>query len=337
VVTAEPPNEETPAEALAYPITPSGAHYVRSHFAHPAIDARRHRIEVDGAVADCAAVTMHELCGLGERSVTVTLECAGNGRISMPPLAPGEPFDEGALSTATWTGTPLRALLERVGLRPGAVEILAQGADSGTPSGSSETMAYARALPREKALEPDTLLAWAMNGAALPVEHGGPVRLVVPGWYGMASVKWLSRLRALERPFAGWFQTTHYVLVQPDGTRRPLTTMRVKSRVVAPAQNERVPAGRLRVCGWAWSGAGPITRVDVALDGGERWVEAKLERPESAYAWTGFAVDLDVASRGRHTVRSRATDAAGNIQPETVEWNPLGYGNNAVRPVVFYL
>jgi DMSO/TMAO reductase YedYZ molybdopterin-dependent catalytic subunit len=320
-----------------------GDHYVRAHFPLPAIDAGSHRIHVSGAVEQHATLTTEELRGLGEQSVTVTMECAGNGRLWMSPLPPGEPFDEGAVSTATWTGAPLRALLDSVGLRPSAVEIVAQGADSGpvlredetVPGG--ETAPYARALPLEKALDPDTLLAWGMNGGTLPVEHGGPVRLIVPGWYGMASVKWVSRIRALEHPFEGWFQTRQYVRVLPDGTRKPLTTMRVNSHIVTPARNAQVPAGRVHVSGWAWSGDGPITRVEVALDTSGPWVEAKLDPPESSRTWTGFAVDLAVGARGRHTLRSRATDRAKNTQPQRPEWNPLGYGNNVVRPVVFYV
>jgi DMSO/TMAO reductase YedYZ molybdopterin-dependent catalytic subunit len=337
VIASQPENEEAPIEALAFPITPPAEHYVRSHFARPTIDARSHRIRLDGAVAHSAALTTEELRRLEERTLTVTMECAGDGRLSMAPLPGGEPFDEGAVSTATWTGTPLGALLDSVGLGPGVVEILAQGADSGTPQDGREPIRYARALPLEKALDPDTLLAWAMNGRALPVEHGGPVRLVVPGWYGMASVKWLSRLSALEQHFEGWFQTSQYVYVLADGSRAPVTSMRVKSHVVTPARGTRVPAGRTRVSGWAWSGAGPIARVEVALDGGGPWIEARLQPGETPHMWTRFVVDLVVTAAGRHTVRARATDRAGNVQPEVVEWNALGYGNNAVLPVMFYV
>jgi DMSO/TMAO reductase YedYZ molybdopterin-dependent catalytic subunit len=337
VIASQPENEEAPIEALAFRVTPPGDHYVRSHFERPAVDPRLHRIQLDGAVAPSAAMTIEELRGLGERTLTVTMECAGNGRLSMAPLPAGEPFDEGAVSTATWTGTPLRALLDKVELGRGVVEILAQGADSGKPQGGRETLSYARALPLEKARDPDTLLAWAMNGRALPVEHGGPVRLVVPDWYGMASVKWLSRLSALERPFEGWFQTNQYVYLLPDGTRAPVTTMRVKSHIVTPARGTRVPAGNTRVSGWAWSGGGPIARVEVALDGQGPWIEARLEPGETPHTWTRFVVDLVVTAAGRHTVRARATDGAGNVQPEVVEWNRLGYGSNVVVPVVFYV
>jgi DMSO/TMAO reductase YedYZ molybdopterin-dependent catalytic subunit len=335
VITAEPPNEETSADGLTSPSTPTDAHYVRCHFRPPIIDARSHRIRVDGAVVSSRAVTIDDLRRLGERSVTMTMECAGNGRLSMTPLPAGEPFDDGALSTATWTGTPLRALLDEVGLCRNVVEVLAQGADSGTPHGGHETIPYARSLPLEAALNVDTLLAWGLNGEALPVEHGGPIRLVVPDWYGMASVKWLSYLRALEVPFEGWFQTHQYVYVLPNGASTPVTTMRVKSHVITPSRGARMKPGIVRVSGWAWSGHGRIAGVEVALDGDGPWIEANVEPQESPHAWARFDVDLDVTTSGRHTVRSRATDTAGNVQPEVVEWNSLGYGNNAVLPIVF--
>jgi DMSO/TMAO reductase YedYZ molybdopterin-dependent catalytic subunit len=278
VVKAEPLNAETAHPALASPLTPSGAHYVRSNFALPDA-APDTRIRVEGAVADPFTIDARELAELPQRSVTVTLECAGNSRVEMAPLPSGEPWQRGAVSTASWTGVPLALLLERAGLRDDVDEILVTGADRGTPSGGDGETPFQRALPLDKASDPNVILALEMNGQPLPREHGAPVRLVVPGWYGMASVKWVTRIAALTAPFDGWFQSERYVYA--DGReRRPVDVMRVKSMIVAPESGTGVRGGRVEIWGWAWSGAAPIARVDVSLDGGE-WLEARLDPPRA--------------------------------------------------------
>jgi len=333
LVKEAPLNAEAAHPALAAAITPPGAHYVRSNFDAPALD-RDGAIVVEGAVGEPFALAARELASLPQRSVTVTLECAGNSRTQMVPLPPGEPWTAGAVSTASWSGPSLALLLDRAGLRDDVVEILVAGADRGTPAGARTATRFARALPLDKARDPDVILAVEMNGEPLPPEHGAPVRLIVPGWYGMASVKWVARIAALTEPYLGWFQHERYVYVSERG-RRPVDVMRVKSLIVAPEGGTGVACGRVTVWGWAWSGAAEIAAVDVALDDGP-WQPARLDPSLAPHAWRRFVVAVDVDERGRHVLRSRARDAVGRVQPETAVWNQHGYGNNAIAPVLFY-
>jgi DMSO/TMAO reductase YedYZ molybdopterin-dependent catalytic subunit len=334
VVTDAPFNAEVAPAALASPITPAGAHFVRTHFTPPTLDARQHRLRVDGAVAQPLSLTLSELRALPRNSVTVTLECAGNHRAQMLPLPAGEPWLSGAVSTASWSGPPLGLVLDRAGVRDDAVEILVAGADHGRPAGASAATAFARALPLDVARAAHVILALEMNGHAIPIEHGAPVRLIVPGWYGMASVKWVAHVVALTEPFSGWFQTERYVYVR-DGDKRPVDLARVTSLLVSPAKHARVACGRVPAWGWAWSGAAAITAVDVSLDGGP-FAPARLDAPLAPHAWRRFELALEVAVAGRHTVRTRARDAAGRVQPEVAEWNLHGYGNHAMQTVTFY-
>lgn len=333
VVRQAPFNAEAAPPALAAAITPPGAHYVRCNFDVPAVDVARHLVAVEGAVAEPFSLGADELAALPQRSVTVTLECAGNSRIGMAPLPAGEPWAHGAVSTASWTGVPLSVLLDRAGLRDDVVEILISGADRGTPSGARAETRFARALPLDKALDANVILAIEMNGRPLPVEHGAPVRLIVPSWYGMASVKWVARIAALTEPFEGWFQRERYVY-EVGRERRPVDVMRVKSLVVAPEPGAGVPRGPVSVWGWAWSGAAPIAAVDVSLDGGP-WQAATLDAALAPHAWRRFALAADVDEHGRHVVRTRARDAAGRVQPDLPSWNAHGYGNNAIVAVPF--
>ncbi len=330
VVRAEPLIVEADAAALAQPITPRGAHFVRNHFAMPSLAAARHRVVVDGAVARAGALPLAEIVRMGARTVAVTLQCAGDGRIGMAPLPGGEPWRRGALSTALWTGVPLRELLMRAGVRDDAVEVLVEGADEGPLDGGGRGR-FARALPLDEALEGGALLAWEMNGAPLPREHGAPLRLVVPGWYAMASVKWVARVSVLAAPFGGFFQRDRYVIL--DGEARPVTRMAPGALVVRPGAGARVAAGEVAIAGWAWSGH-PIAQVEISVDG-EPWRPAALEPPASPYAWCRFRDRRRLEVRGRHTVRARARDVAGEVQPDAPRWNRLGYCNNAVEVAAF--
>jgi DMSO/TMAO reductase YedYZ molybdopterin-dependent catalytic subunit len=340
VVKPAPFNAESAVERLREGVTPAPAFYVRSNFPVPALDPDGHRIAVRGAVERPLDLGLADLRDLGTRTVVTTMECAGNNRTALVPLPTGEPWQSGAVSTGEWTGVPLRAVLERAGLRPDAVEVLVEGADRGRPKdGLPEEIPFARALPTDKALHEDTLLALELNGAPLPADHGAPVRLVVPAWYGMASVKWVARIEALAERFAGYYQNRRYIYDLGDGASpAPVREMLVKSLVVSPREGETVARGRVRVLGRAWSGAGEIVRVEVAVDGGETWQEARLleeARPSpSPYAWTAWEFDWEAAEPGRHVLRARATDATGQTQPANARWNKYGYGSNGVQPVV---
>jgi DMSO/TMAO reductase YedYZ molybdopterin-dependent catalytic subunit len=230
-------------------------------------------------------------------------------------------------------GYPLRLLLESAELDAHAVEILVEGADSGV-SGHGTTTGFGRSLPIAEATRDDVLLAFELNGEPLDPAHGAPLRLVVPGWYGMANVKWVTRISALTRPFEGYFQTQRYVYEEWGKPTIPVTRMRVKSLITSPADGDTFERGVIEVAGWAWSGNGRIVRVEVAVDGGDGWCDAELHDSSSDHEWARWSLQWLADQPGRHVLRSRATDSAGNSQPEVISWNRLGYGNNAVRASV---
>jgi len=325
VITREPLNAETRLERHDGPLTPSGLHYVRSHFQFPEPPGG---IAIGGAVQRARSVPMAELRALEARTLAVTLECAGNGRSFLRPPAPGEQWSLGAVSTARWTGVSLRSLLEPAGLSPSVVEILFRGADAGTPPGAERRLAFERSLPIERALADDVLVAYVMNGTDLPVEHGAPARLVVPSWYGMASVKWLAEIVALERPFRGFYQADRYVAGD-----RPLREMRPRAVIAEPLHD--IPTGTATMRGYAWSGQGTVTRVEVSSDGGAIWRDAELGPPVSAAAWREWRAEWSAAP-GVHHLLARATDARGEAQPLMQRRDPLGYENNAAQPVRIY-
>jgi len=332
VVRHEPRNAETAPHALGAYLTSAADRFLRSNFTVPRLSRRAHQLDIGGLVERPVSLRLEELCLLPQRTRTVTTECAGNHRTTLSPLPPGEPWSGGAVSTAGWTGVPLATLLERAGVRAGAVEIVATGADSGQVATGHAR--YARSLPLARALHPDTLVALRMNGAPLLPAHGAPARLIVPGWYGMASVKWLAGLEVVAEPFAGYFQSERYVYREPGQAVAPVTDMRVKSVFTSPLSSVPVERGPVRVAGFAWSGSARIARVEVASVGGGQWVEARLTGEDEPYAWRAWELIWTAPSRGRHVLRCRATDQAGNVQPDLPRWNELGYGANGVQLLI---
>jgi DMSO/TMAO reductase YedYZ molybdopterin-dependent catalytic subunit len=331
VIRHDPYNAETPERALVQAMTPTPNAYIRTNFGVVA-PATPYAIEVGGAVDRPFTLTLDALRRMPQRAVTATMECAGNDRLGMFPLPVGEPWRHGALSTLAWSGVPLVHVLDMVGVAPDAVEVLVTAADAGPRDDADGEVRFARSLPLADARRLDTLLALEMNGAPLTPDHGAPVRLAVPGWYGMASVKWVTRIDVLREPFTGYFQRQRYVYDQPEGIT-PVDRMRVKSIITTPTDNATT-ARVVQVRGWAWSGDGDITRVDLGVDGGDAWIAATLGTPSSSFAWTPWSVELELPRPGRFVLRSRATDSSGATQPDRVRWNRLGYGNNAIRHIV---
>lgn len=327
VVRAHPLCAETPVPLLREPITPRASVYVRSNFETPLAHAAW-TLTVVGAVSTPCTISLLELAALPQRELVVTMECAGNWRLGMDPVPEGEPWKYGAVSTTRWSGVSLASLLERAGVAADAVEVVACGADAGPRDDAEGTVRFERSLPLAVAMHPDTLIATHMDGEPLTPDHGAPLRLVVPNWYGMASVKWLNELVVRTTPFTGYFQRRRYVF-EVDGEVQPVSRALVKSMIVSPSPDSTT-SHHCVVRGWAWSGFGAITAVEVAVD--DVWHAASLGAPASAYAWTPFelAVTLPV---GHVTLRSRATDSSGATQPERIVWNRLGYGNNGVRAV----
>ena len=337
LVKSAPFNAETPAAARVHAITPTNQTFVRSNFAVPTLTGDSHRVAITGAVQRELEISVAELRSMREwcREIPVTMECAGNSRLDMRPLPTGELWSNGAVGTGRWTGVPLRRLLERAAIDAQATEILVEGADAGTVTDGT-TVGFGRSLPIAEAMRDDVLLAFDVNGEPISAAHGAPLRLIVPGWYGMASVKWVTRISALTQPFRGYFQSQRYIYEEQGRPTTPVTRMRVKSIITSPVDGATIGCGTMEVAGWAWSGNGRIVRVEIALDGGG-WRDAELREPHSDHAWVRWIFRCEPDQPGRHVLRSRATDAAGNSQPDTISWNRLGYGNNAVRPVVFSL
>src|SRR4051794_15998082 len=339
MINPAPYNAEAPPEALAGEITPTELHYVRSNFALPTHDGT---LSIGGAVANPTTITLDDLRAMPAVERAVTLECAGNGRLSVRPLPTGEPWGDYAVSTAVWTGASLRHVLELAQPAADGIDVLFQGADHGPYHLSAiladtdqQELTFERALPLRLAADPaaEILVAYEMNGEPLRPDHGAPFRLIVPHWYAVASVKWLTRIDVLTEPYTGEFQTGHYIYEWPDRQHERVELMRVRARITDPAPGAIVAAGTYTVRGKAWSGTGPVTAVDVSLTGASVWYPAEVEPPKGPYQWQEWSFEWNAEGTGRKTLRARATDAAGNVQPETPPWNRLGYGNNAIEIV----
>jgi DMSO/TMAO reductase YedYZ molybdopterin-dependent catalytic subunit len=269
------------------------------------------------------------------QTLVVTLECAGNGRALFDPTIPGEKWNLGAVSTAEWTGVPLRDVLRLAGVSSAAREVVFKGADGGAVEGHAEPIRFERSLALADALDEDVLLAYAMNGDPLPIEHGFPLRLIVPGWYAVAAVKWLTEIVLIEAPFSGHYQTDKYQYEWTRGgetVREPVTLQQVRALITEPAAGADVPRGQTVIRGVAWSGAAPIERVDVRLNGGD-WQPAHLVGDSRRHGWRWWELIAHFDEPGEVTCVARATDRAGRTQPAQAEWNRLGYGNNAVQQV----
>ncbi|WP_432155219.1 sulfite oxidase [Streptomyces sp. bgisy153] len=334
-------NHGLPLEALRYDLTPPGLHYVLTHYDIPWVtDATVWRLTLGGRVTRPLSLTPDDLRALPSVTTRVTLECAGNGRALLSPRPVSQPWLVEAVGTAEWTGVPLRLLLAEAGADPSAVDVVFTGADHGVERGVEQD--YRRALPLAAATgtDPEVLVAYAMNGTALPPQHGHPLRLVVPGWYGMAHVKWLRDITVVDAPFTGFQHTVAYRLRQrPDDEGEPVTRIAPRALLVPPgfpdfmSRTRIVRPGPVPLEGRAWSGHAPVTRVEVSSDGGDTWREAALA-PDEGHPWAWRRWHLTwPATPGDHVLCARATDAEGRTQPPSPPWNRGGFANNAVQRV----
>jgi sulfane dehydrogenase subunit SoxC len=331
-------NHAMPLEALRYDVTPPGLHYVLVHYDIPDADPSSWRLEIGGHVERPATLTIEDLRARPRVTIPVTLECAGNGRALYEPRAISQPWLLGAVGTAEWTGTPLASLLRETGIRDGAVDVAFAGSDHGREGDVEQD--YERGLPLDEALREDVLLADEMNGQPLPPQHGSPLRLVVPGWYGMASVKWLREIRVLDVPFDGYQNVRGYRWrgAEDDDPGTPVDRIRVRSLMVPPGYPEFLPRrrrvfpGTTTVTGRAWSGTAPIVRVEFSADGGTTWHDAELGPEPAPQAWRAWWIAWE-AGPGEHVLCCRATDASGATQPDAGDWNVGGYANNALQRV----
>jgi DMSO/TMAO reductase YedYZ molybdopterin-dependent catalytic subunit len=326
--SAHPLNGETPLSAFdGAAVVPNARFYVRNHFAIPHLDPAGWRLRVGGLVERHLSLDLNRLRAMPSASAVVTLECAGNGRAGLQPPAPGEQWGLGAAGTAEWTGVPLTEVLDRAGAQPGAQAAVFRGADLGRVDDCDGRVRFERSLPVGQLPQAGALLAYAMNGEELPVHHGYPLRLVVPGWYAVASVKWLTGIELIGRPFDGPFQTGRYHI---DG--QPLSLQRVRSLITHPAPGETATPGDIVIRGLAWSGAAPVARVEVRIDDAP-WRAARLTGERHRHSWQRWELPARLTRPGLITIRARATDLAGRTQPDQPPWNPLGYANNAIHQV----
>jgi DMSO/TMAO reductase YedYZ molybdopterin-dependent catalytic subunit len=338
----EPENLEFPFSSLDSPITPNEQFYIRSHFAVPHVDAASYRLHVEGAVDRPFEIGYDELRRLASNSVQATLECAGNSRVFLVPQAGGAQWELGGVSNAIWTGVPLAALLERAGVKPNAVDVVMEGIDRGEPRSEPKPpgpIPFARSIPIGKARRPEVVVAHQMNGKEVPQSHGFPVRAVVPGYYGMSSVKWLTRIHVLTVPYQGYWQTTDYAFWDRSAgtpTRQPLRDMRVKSLIARPGSHEIVKAGSpYRVFGAAWTGDADVEKVELSVDAGKSWQQARLIDKPVRFAWRRWEYEWKTPTQpGRVILMSRATDSTGQRQPEQHNRDTANYAIHHVLPRV---
>lgn len=342
-VVEEPWCAEVDLPNLDSPITPTSRFFVRSHFPVPSTDPRGWTVTLDGQVDRPTAFSLEQLRALPSVELVVTMECAGNSRSAIFPQTKGVRWQHGAVGTARWKGVRLRDVLNSVGLRSGAQDVVLEGSDRGREEGVEGEIPYEMSIPPEKALHPDTLLAFEMNGAPLTPGHGAPVRAVVPGWYGMASVKWLRRIQVLDRRFVGFFRSESYVMIRegdrPDAPKAPVADLQIKSLITEPAEHAELFVGRNRVRGWAWGGPAGVRTVEVSyapfgtLDERLSWEKTILKEGDGPYAWRRWEATLEIRTPGYYLVRARAVDAAGESQPLHPAWNYRGVATNAVHAV----
>lgn len=341
IVRSESPTDfETPLHLLDKAwITSNDLHYVRSHLPTPKIDLSSWALVVEGEVNQPLKLTMNDIRSFSEMDRIVTLECSGNGRVYSDPPVPGLQWEKGAVGTARWMGISLRDVLNKAGVKATGRHAIMNGVDEPLASVPD----FVRSIPIEKAMHPDTILAYKMNGEDIPIEHGFPVRLIVPGWEAAASTKWIRNIRVSETEADGFFFKTAYRIpnrsvapgsaVDPNDML-PYTALDVKSIFTFPLEGVTVRAGSsIELRGFAWAGEADITRVDVSTDFGRTWTAALLDSDKARYAWRRFRYVWTPARRGSFVVMSRATDSRRRTQPVVPSWNPAGYIYNVIDKV----
>lgn len=325
---------ETPLSQLEGLLTPNHLFYIIHHYdTPPPIDRGAWALRVEGKVARRLELTYEDLRQMPSRTQMAMVECAGTSRKYLSPPTIGTQLGDGSISAAEWTGVPLSSVLDHAGLLPSARDVLVEGVDTGTAQPENVTTVFAKGVPLEKALHVDTLLAWAMNGQPLTHVHGAPLRLIVPGWYGVWWVKWIQRIEVLGQPFNGFWQGQRYVYEGPDEAEPSLVSRQlVKAVVTRPEEGATERRGPVQICGYAWSGSGAVTHVEVSTDAGKTWSAARLLAPQLPWMWRRWDYIWDAELEGEAMLMARATDELGQTQPLAQSWNRLGYGNNAVQP-----
>lgn len=333
----KPENQETPIHFLRQWITPTEHFYIRNHFTYPQLTQQAFFLPIEGEVVRPSVFRYDDLVRMPSKTIILPLECSGNKRAYFEPKVYGEQWKDGALSQGIWKGVPLSSLLSVTGLKSTALEVVFEAYDYGKRTDLEGIFYFARSLPIRKALHPDTLIAYELNGEPIPFKHGYPLRLIVPQWYAMASVKWLKRIIVIDHHFKGPFQDidyNYYPYKDSDEGKTPVTNINVASVIQQPLNHSILDTGTHLIEGIAWTGMGIITEVEISTDGGENWNKVELIQDLSQpYAWTFWKYTWKVPDKGEYTIMSRARDSFGHIQPFDAMWNRKGYGYNAVYAI----
>lgn len=335
-LSLSPEIQETPIYFLDHWKTPKDYFYIRNHFAYPQLNIHQSVLAIGGNVKNPLKLSLNELIYLPSKTILVPLECAGNNRAKFKPKVYGEQWEQGAISQGKWKGVPLRDLLKKAELLEGSKEAVFVGMDFGERKDFEESFHYGRSLPIEKALHEDTIVAYEYNGKPIPYKHGFPLRLIVPGWYAMASVKWLQNIFIIRHEFNGPFQTKDYVYYpyqDSDKDKKPVTAISVNSTIQQPMNYSILVEGNHLIYGIAWTGIGTIKKVEISFDHGNTWKETSLKfKEDEKYAWVKWKF-VWRADKGDHSIFIRASDTEGNVQPLRPFWNRKGYGYNAIQKI----
>lgn len=324
-----PENQETPIQFITGDIVNNSLFYRRNHFPYPSFLSSFYLLPIDGRVHSSKVFTLQEILALPSKTNKVVLECAGNKREHFEPKVFGEQWGKGAISQGIWKGVSLGTLLQQTGYLDSAKEIVFEGYDFGERPDTNQIHYFSRSLPLEKALHPDTIIAYEYNHQPISFKHGYPLRLIVPEWYAMASVKWLKKITVIDHEFRGPFQAIDYVYYL-NNENIPVTTIHVNSTIQNPVDRQVVNTGFHQLTGIAWTGTGRITSVEVSLDGGVTWALAKLDPSHDHYGWVKWGYNWYANNKGEYTILSKATDSEDHVQPKDAKWNPKGYGYNAI-------
>ncbi|MCF6408947.1 sulfite oxidase [Pseudalkalibacillus salsuginis] len=331
-----PENQETPIHFINGTVDDQ-LFFRRNHFSYPPISNLNYWLPIKGFVLSPQWVSLRDLMKMPSKTVKAVLECAGDKRRYFEPKVFGEQWGKGAISQGYWKGVPLRVLLEQAGIREGAKEVVVEGHDFGKRTDTDSIHSFTRSIPIDKALHQDTIVAYEYNGRPLTFKHGFPLRLIVPQWYAMASVKWIRQIRVIESSFEGPFQTVDYVYYpNKENTEGafPVTTMNVNSTIQKPLDMAVLDTGKHKIEGIAWTGGGYITKVEISTNNGENWSETKFSSDtENGYGWVKWVYQWLAAKKGEYTILAKATDSTNRVQPDTPFWNRKGYGYNAIEKI----
>lgn len=336
-ISLHPEIQGTPIHFLNEWITPEEFFFLRNHYPYPPITPISFIVEFVGSLKKQSYFHFNELLQMPSKTIVLPLECSGNRRNEFEPPTFGTQWNDGAISQGMWRGVPLQYLLSMVGVEETAYDVVFEGQDSGKIAGLEGDHTFARSLPIKKAMHPDIIIAYELNGKPIPYKHGYPLRLIVPEWYAMASVKWLKRVIVIDQPFEGPYQKLdyHYFPYEDSNVNGvPVTIMKVNSIIQQPLPQSTKDAGRHQIFGIAWTGAGTIEKVEISFDNGINWEKTEVtENPDETYSWVFWSYVWNAYIKGKYTIMVRATDSNGRTQPFEVEWNRLGYGYNGVSTI----